>query len=331
MIAIITDNGVGGTFLNWSLHYLSGHDRYYHAKTENFLQLVNNPLSKINAHVHRPNQPLSIEDFDIILPKLLLCQTNEFQSIYFHWLMPLNSALENTKIAIKNTLTHASKTVVLSLPKEMTLYQCSYKSRANATSSMSDNNRLITDDTSRWQDYIDYFFLDSKEKWNSLNLHNVWDQREFLALNLRPFEYKTIANLFEHTDNYYQINSVNLWNTFDTNINSLFEYLEINIDSDRYKKWISVYSEWRRIHQDRMLFCWYFKIIINNIIKGHDMDLGRFNLDIVQEAAIQHYLIYKHNLNFKTWQLEKFINTKQLHNLLEPNIHPLAENNTIKI
>jgi hypothetical protein len=219
----------------------------------------------------------------------------------------------------------------LSLPKEMTLYQCSYKSRANATSSFFDNNRLITDDTSRWQDYIDYFFLDSKEKWNSLNLHNVWDQREFLALNLRPFEYKTIANLFEHTDNYYQINSVDLWNTFDTNVNSLFEYLEINIDSDRYKKWISVYSEWRRIHQDRMLFCWYFKIIINNIIKGHDMDLGRFNLDIVQEVAIQHYLIYKHNLNFKTWQLEKFINTKQLHNLLEPNIHPLTENNTIKI
>ena len=51
------------------------------------------------------------------------------------------------------------------------------------------------------------------------------------------------------------------------------------------------------------------------------MDLERFNLDIFQEAAIQRELLYKHNLNLKIWQLEKFKNTKQLHNLLEPNIH----------
>ena len=54
------------------------------------------------------------------------------------------------------------------------------------------------------------------------------------------------------------------------------------------------------------------------------MDLTRFDLDVIQEAFIQRELIYKHNLNLKTFQLEKFINTQQLHNLLEPNIHPLG-------
>ena len=53
------------------------------------------------------------------------------------------------------------------------------------------------------------------------------------------------------------------------------------------------------------------------------MDLEKFNLDLMQEAAIQRELIYNYSLNLKTWQLEKFTNTKQLHNLLEPNLHPI--------
>ena len=73
-----------------------------------------------------------------------------------------------------------------------------------------------------------------------------------------------------------------------------------------------------------MLFVAYFDKIINYIIEGYELNLDKFNLDLVQEAAIQHELIYKHNLNLKTWQLTKFTNTRQLHNLLEPNIHPLT-------
>ena len=53
------------------------------------------------------------------------------------------------------------------------------------------------------------------------------------------------------------------------------------------------------------------------------MDLEKFNLDLMQEAAIQRELIYNYSLNLKTWQLEKFTNTKQLHGLLEPNLHPI--------
>ena len=61
--------------------------------------------------------------------------------------------------------------------------------------------------------------------------------------------------------------------------------------------------------------------IIESILKNNYIDLTKFNLDIVQEATIQHELLYKHNLNLKTWQLEKFMDSKQLHSLLEPNIY----------
>jgi hypothetical protein len=68
-------------------------------------------------------------------------------------------------------------------------------------------------------------------------------------------------------------------------------------------------------------FVWYFEIILDNIIKGVNFDLQRFHLDISQEAAIQQALICRHNLNLKTWELIKFENTRQLHMLLEANIH----------
>ena len=90
-----------------------------------------------------------------------------------------------------------------------------------------------------------------------------------------------------------------------------------------YQKWLLIYNQWKNVHKQKLMFVWYFDTIINNILQGIDFDLIRFNLDITQEATIQHFLIYKHNLNFKTWQLIKFTNTRQLHELLEPNIHPL--------
>jgi hypothetical protein len=97
------------------------------------------------------------------------------------------------------------------------------------------------------------------------------------------------------------------------------------VDQNRFENWMSVYGVWKNNHTKRLNFVNNFEIIINNIINGVDMDLSRFEFDLIQEAAIQHQIMYKHNLNFKTWQLEKFINTKQLHNLLEPNIHDLSK------
>jgi hypothetical protein len=331
MIAVVTDNAVGGTFLTWTLHFLSGQQQYYHAESNGFLPVPGDPTTERNAHGFQQNQPLFLKDFNPILNCLTSIESKEPQHIYFHWLMPHNKENEDTQTAIQDFLPYFSKIIVLSLPLEMSLYHCQYSIRTDVSRSFQDTNQLIVNDNHRWEDFINYFFRDSKEKWNNLDLTDHWDQREFLALNLRPFKHKTVADLFVKTQNHYQINAVDLWTTFDSTVQSLFKYLEIDIDPHRYQAWHNVYIKWKQNHLKQMMFCWYFKIIINNIINGHDMDLSRFNLDIVQEAAIQHYLIYKHNLNFKTWQLEKFINTKQLHNLLEPNIHPLLENNTIKI
>jgi len=176
-----------------------------------------------------------------------------------------------------------------------------------------------------YDDFVEYFFKESKLAWQQENLNNIWDQREFIALNFNFFKHDTILNYIDNSIPRYHLNPMDLWTSFDQTVKDLFDYLELLIDSSRYQPWLVIYNQWKIIHHNRIMFTWYFNTIIDCILNNVDLDLKRFELDIVQQAAIQHFLIYNHNLNFKTWQLSEFTNAKQLHNLLEPNIHDLSK------
>jgi len=327
LIAILTDVAVGGTFLSWSLHYLAGHKKYYHAKSNQWLDVIDNPMTLKNAHGFRPNQPISTDasnTFNLIHSSLLATPVDTFHTIYVHnhglVTTSYNSDLEKELAEFKD-----DPTIVLTLAKEHHLYQCSYYGRGDVSESWAVPGKKITTDYEKFDDFITYFFKDSLDTWNNLKLTNVWDQREFLALNINPKNVLRIEPNITLSHDHYALDTMELWNTFDLTIIDLFNYLGLKLDDTRKAQWDSVYYSWRRLHYRRLLFVWYFDKIISYIIEGNNLDLTRFNLDIVQEAAIQHELIYSHNLNLKTWQLEKFTNTKQLHYLLEPNIHDLSK------
>lgn len=76
------------------------------------------------------------------------------------------------------------------------------------------------------------------------------------------------------------------------------------------------------MQNDALKFYRSLSHIVECIVQGGYYELPALSLE--QEAIIQHCLIYQHNLNIKTWQLEKFpSNTIRLHQLLEPNSHSL--------
>jgi hypothetical protein len=330
MILILTDPGVGGTFLTWSLHYLAGHKNYFHSKTNRWVDIPEDPNTNTNAHLFLPNQPLNINQSHNILTTLKNITTSDFHTMYFHNLNddvrscnsrinPGDNHLPTTEL-ISSIAPEFKKIIVLS--NSHPLYQCSSRFRV-LTEKWSDFDKRNLSNEEQLLDYVEYFFTDSYKIWQEQNLNHVWDQREFLALNMRPFAVKQIAGNVDLTITHYNFNTVELYTMFDQTVDQLFEFLEINIDNTKKSRWITVYNKWKKIHANRLLFAMYFDTIVDYIINGNNMDLVRFDLDLVQEAAIQHYLIYKHNLNLKTWQLEKFTNTKQLYNLLEPNTHTL--------
>jgi len=330
MILVLTDPGVGGTFLTWSLHYLAGHKNYFQIKTNSWINIPDDPIDNINAHAFLANHPVKIDQVQDMLTSLKNNQTSDFHTMYFHNLVEdirssnshLNPGARHQPSAelISSIVPEFKKIIVLS--GSHPLYQCSARFRVLARK-WNDYNKRNLSNEEQLLDYIDHFFTDSYKIWQEQDLNCVWDRREFLALNMRPFSTKTISVNVDLTIPHYNFNAFELYTIFDQKIDQLFDFLEISVDDTRRSHWNEIYSKWKKIHANRLSFTMYFDTIIDYIINGNTMDLVRFDLDLVQEAAIQHYLIYKHNLNLKTWQLEKFTSTTQLHNLLEPNTHKL--------
>ena len=322
LIGIVADAGIGGTFLNWSLHYLSGCDDYFlsknsvHGSQSKIESVIQNPLTGSNSHKFLPNQPTTLQQTKDIIEELQATPTNSFHSIYLHCLTNSYRDIQDTKQAFSAVAEACDKIVLLTLPPEHVCYYISKTNRAGISPNFSGNGAPVTENLFEY--YQDFFYPEFKNyKYNTLG-----ELREIYALTYSFFYFDQVKDLIDDVNEYFLLNSVDLWTSFDCTIEKLFTYLELDISKDRYKNWTNIYSHWQKIHQPNFTFSLYFNSIIEHILKGRYLDLTRFNLDIFQEAAIQHYLIQNHNLNLKCYQLDKFIDTKQLHNLLEPNTHP---------
>jgi hypothetical protein len=318
MIAILSDRSVGGTFLNWTLYYLSGHTHYWNCLQNQSIELTDQPLTQSNAHNFRPNHPTTLKEFQNII-KFFPDKDDQFSTIYVNGCRDP----DETRQVIDVTQSIADNFIFLTQSNSSELYHCRYHGRSNKHLNFTTSG-YSNDSDERWNDFVDYFFAESKKKWQELNLTQIWDKREFIALNIDTTKSPSpIRPFLNYSIPHYHIDVFDLWNMFDALIPDLFKNLKLPIDESRFEHWLSVYREWQKIHRQQQRFMWYFERIIDYILGGYDMDLESFGLDVMQEAAIQRELIYRHNLNLKTWQLEKFQNTQQLHKLLEPNFHLL--------
>lgn len=321
-ILVLTDPMIGGNFLTWSLYYLTGQTRYQDLTTKQYRNLPDNPLDGINTHKFDLGHQTELASATKLATALDDQSNNPVNCIYVHWNFR-NATKEQSYEFLTKFRDWADKIVLVTIKPPHYLYHCKYQSRV-LIEKYADPKTVNTTWEEQHQDFVEHFFKESNEAWKSLGLTEVWDYREFLALNFRPFFIEQAdLDFLEHKD-YYQLDSLELWTQFDFCLADLFAYLKVDIDPERLATWKSFYNQWRGFHQDRMRFMLYFDQIIENILVGRSMDLTRFNLDIVREATIQHVLIYQYGLNLQTWKLDKFTNTKQLHDLLEPNIHHIT-------
>lgn len=333
LITVITDPAVGGTFLSWSLLWLSGQEQHYNCRKSMAQPVCARPLNDVNAHGFEVNHVTTVGELDRALTDLRPRAAADHQVIYFHnfeydrgeqsW--PFDAALDAHNVS--RACVRSDRTLVVYLPSEHYLYYNKFETR-KLRKKWSDLSSVCKDAQEQHREFIAYFFGDDLDRWNSQGLVDVWDYREFLALNLRPDQQARFElDMFSNHD-CFRISATDLWFCLDLTIVDIFEYLDLTLDSDRWQSWLEQYQSWKQIHYERMKFVWAFDFIMQSILHGRDLDLARFNLDIMREAAIQHSLIYKHNLNLKSHGLDKFVNTKQLHNLLEPNCHQLISEPT---
>jgi hypothetical protein len=334
IVCVTSIEPLGCTFLDWSILFLSGCQKFYQTDIEQFVPLVSDPVTQINAHQHQKNQCSGYQNTVQLLKKLKLINS-DCKSFYP---FPLNPGQACVDLNISEDQVAASwpevyeyiqndyrrllqelatdpdvQLIFVECSPELSLYN-KLSQRAQDVFGFANLTNTYPDSTANKQAEIDRLFFQDNTQW----LDNIWDQRERRALNTRWFDYK-------HFDVDYRLSMLRLhglelmW-MGENALNKTMRYLNrpiLNIDH-----WNTVYSKWQKIHIQTYDFVLNFDHIMRCIISGHSYQLPELTLD--QEVLIQHCLIYQHNLNLKTWKLEKFTNTKQLHDLLEPNIHDLT-------
>jgi len=305
-IAVITDPDVGGNFVRWTILRLAG----YHD--------VENPVTQMDAHGHNTSTCINDEKkwhrwtSSIVPEKLNVgymhhCHADDINEL------TKDNHLTTAKYC-KKLQDMCNKTVLISGVDDQKLYRCTKHGRS-LSRKLTDSTERHTDMDEQHNEYIQVFFGDSLQQFDK----TVWDYREFLALNHDPWGYPSIRQYVDNNNKCYNLDQFELYKNFD--VQKLFNFLELELVQERLESWQETYQKWILVHGNRIKFATDYRTIVSNILENIDYDLISYNLDIVQEGAILHSLIHDHNLNLKNWELKKFENCSQLHNLLEQNIH----------
>lgn len=331
IVSVLTDIAVGGTFLSWSLHFLNGDIEYYDHELQEFKELTKNPLTQFNAHGFRANQICftgqSHDIFDDAIKKFQSYPTH-LHVMYMHQLtdrIKSSISVNGTKFAISKLQNVADKSIILFMNPKNSLYNWSFYVR-EASYKFNDVSIRNTSNQEQLEDFITYFFNDSLNNWNTDFIKMpVWEQREFIALNIRPYEFPdNLLSLIDDNITGIKIDTFDFYENGINTIESIFNYLGLQINSIRFKQWIPIYLEWQKLQLPRASFAKNLSQIIDDILVGKSTDLSLYLPDLVRESVILHELLYKYNLNIKGYGVKTFTNTKQIHDLLETNtIHCL--------
>lgn len=299
-VNILADAGIGGTFLSWSIYYLSGQTEYLDIREKITKPVIDNPLTAINAHGFRANQ---LQSLDLISSLSTNTKNDELDVIYHH--------------VFNRTFTNEQRQWAVDHLLQMTNKNIFY-----ANSNIRFINR-IGSQNNYIQNIIDFYFKESFEEMSAIvDMSKPWNIREFLASKLDVFDEKTfsIKNFIPlYNKNVYYIEADHSWNALDDIMPDLLSWLNLSLDENRYEKWLLVFYEWRKLTRSSFKLHWYFDEIIAAILQNNYINLERFDLGILQESFILGYLMRTYNLNIKLCGIERFIDTQQIHSLLEPN------------
>jgi hypothetical protein len=162
-------------------------------------------------------------------------------------------------------------------------------------------------------------FLDGKDVF--ADKMNSWhDLREAVAFRVRPYEHwKLWESKTTNKKNVYEYAIGNFISNPTEEIKKIFKFLGLDLNQSKLKEWISVQEQWRTNLDHYVDFCDDLEEIVYKIVNNQDMDLKKYQMNVLKEAVLLHFLIYKHNLNLNTKAETLPANTKNIFQLLCPN------------
>jgi len=333
LYAITSTHNIGGTFLDWSIYWLTGATQFYNIE-QGQISLVSSPLANsTTAHNHQKNHPIGVDQCKEAIE--ILKQVNGLVSIY-----PCKAHSEQilTKFNINENEFSSNHQFVLSEQKKDYAAIWALLQEENIPIIyIASKNKLytqiyrsldvrITKQYEPYADKLDYYKDHASIFFNiDVDLTEIWNLRELIALSIRPFEEDNLDCLVNFSQQHLYINADHLFYDGLKCIINVIDYLGLTVNQLRISAWKEVYYNWQQIQFDILKFSWDLDHICNCIVNNYSCDISKYNLDLLQEATILHILLYKYGLNIKSYRLEKFPNnTQDIHKLLEKNtIHEL--------
>lgn len=298
IFGITQSQQIGASFLNWSVHYLSGDTQTWWEKEKSWVDIPENPLTRINAHGFKKNHPMTMPAWKETIDILSSYDANKNFSFYGN--------IENfVNDAIPLSLDNGVK--LLYLGTKYSTYNIINRGSFSYQSDWTSKNKAYI------QNIKDYF----KTVPNLESLTGTYSKaRDFLSFNMgnikRPSDQEVIKNYSSHK-NFLFVDCHELLTNEKECLKDLFNFLNLKIDSSRMDKWLMVHSEWKKHLLPLLNFYKDLPVILSSIINGVSHPLEQYNLDIFIEAIIQHELMKRHKDRLFISKLDQFPdNTKDL-------------------
>lgn len=333
VICVTGTHHVGISFLDWSLHWLSGNHEVFHWQ-QGWQPLAHNPMTAVNAHGHARNHVSGL------LTTQQTIHTLSKTPAGFHTIYPVNSSVDNIAIqlgydhSVRHDPEQWQKLLDLCDQEYAEIWKYCSDSHCECVfvATQPDNQVYHAQSLDRAQHAIKFHteavsdtFLKIHEVFFESKLSDTlttWDRRELLALNLQLDIKKLGHEYLDFGIPHTWINCREIWYHGCELLPRLMRDLDLPFDHTRLQHWQEVYAQWQKMNYQFLQFQYELDHIIQATVNNWYYPLH--NLTFLQEVIIQHELIYKHGLNIKNWQLEHFPdNTQKLHQLLEINHHQL--------
>jgi hypothetical protein len=309
VVCFASRHSVGATFLNWSYHWLAGHDKNWNHH-KGMTVIPNNPNTGVNAHLFAKNYHSGNDLWHQHLAEYRAL--DHAQTVTFY-----GGAQEDVDFASAfNTISSKIPVVLLVESTQDPWYFL--KTRVNTQLLTPQEHESYQQQ--HLNNIIEIYFKDSFDAMDK----NIWDIRELLALNFKHIIQHTSSyrDLLDLSNPHVYVDAKELWFDGESCVQRVMSQLGQSVQQDRLPQWRVAYKDWQQSQFDIINFGWYLPHIIESIVNGYNFDLSHVRTDLICEAVIQGTLIHDHDLNLKCYGLEKFpSNTLDLHQLLEKNTH----------
>lgn len=302
-VAIIGVQGLGQTFMEWSIHYLTGKTKYWSIK-HGSIPLVNDPTTEINAHAHRKNAPTDLKRLQDFVTKAKDQTDQTLISCYphlnaFEWVEQFLPQLTRMIDYMKDENFHIFS-INLTKPYPMLTERTGRIEIESAFSlcKIFHKNKLDFDQTNtkRIRETISLRILKNKKDW--LDNVNAFYQRNNLIV-----------------DGFYTDHE---WRTqAERCVKEIVSKIGLTVDQDRLEKWIPIMKKWQVPHLKMVhRYETELPLIVEHIVHNESLDLRPFNLGILDQSLIMAYLMRDHGRRVMLTSNQFPNNAKDLHQIL---------------